>query len=117
MLYFNLIIRVGVSSIFALVLISCSPDKQGAKHIASASEREQRARAFLNPLLNVGDTELKITDQFGSPGYSYEAKNLEQRMYFYFSNTNIDALKSGVGGFTGFFNSNRLTSWEPIYVN
>lgn len=81
-----------------------------------ANETVQKANMYLQALLHIGDSQSNVIQRFGFPSYEYEAHGHELRMYFYFSDTNHEALAKGVGGFTGFFNSNQLTRWEPIYI-
>ena len=97
------------------VLSSCRPKTGNDGQTNKANEVEQKARNYLQPLLQIGDSQTNIIKRFGFPTYQYEAQNHESRMYFYFSDTNVEALAKGVGGFTGFFTGNQLTRWEPIY--
>ena len=80
-----------------------------------ASNIEQKAREYLQPLLHIGDTTNSLIARFGAPFYQYETGEHELAMYFYFPDQDHAALAAGVGGFTGFFTNNQLSYWDPIY--
>jgi hypothetical protein len=88
----------------ATILVSCH-----------AKEADQKARAYLRPLLPIGENVTDIIEKFGPPLYKSTTGDGKLSMSFFFDDHNKAALAAGVGGFTAFFTNNLLVSWEPIY--
>jgi hypothetical protein len=82
---------------------------------AGAKEAERKAREYLQPLLHIGEPLTNIIARFGPPIDKSETPAKELVLYFMFRDNEEKAIAAEVGGFTGFFTNNVLTSWEPIY--
>jgi hypothetical protein len=108
------IIKFSLLALMATMLLSCR--RQSEQAPLTADEIKQKARGYLQPLLQSGESTTNIIAKFGPPFYQYETGMHELAMYFHFSGHDHAALAAGVGGFTGFFTNNQLESWEPIYV-
>lgn len=106
------ILKFGLLAMMATLSLSC---RQADQAPLTAVQIEQKARAYLQPLLHAGDTTTNIIAKFGAPDYQYETGTHELAMYFHFSDHDHEALASGVGGFTGFFTNSQLSHWDPIY--
>lgn len=98
----------------AIMLLSCRREQEQGP--LTAEQIEQKARAYLQPLVQSGASTTNIIAKFGPPFYQYETGNHELAMYFHFSDHDPAALAAGVGGFTGFFTNSQLAHWDPIYV-
>jgi hypothetical protein len=98
----------------ASILLSCRQRSDQAP--LTTQQIDQKARGYLQPLLQSGDSTTNIIARFGAPFYQYETGMHEKAMYFDFPDNDHAALAAGVGGFTGFFTNNQLAHWEPIYV-
>ena len=101
-------------TVVATLSFSC---RQADQAPLTSAQIEQKARAYLQPLLHSGDSTTNIIAKFGPPFYQYETGMHELAMYFDFHHTNQAALAAGVCGFTGFFTNNQLESWDPGYGN
>ncbi len=88
----------------ATMLASCHPQ-----------DADQKARAYLRPLLPIGENVTNIIEKFGPPLDKYITGEGKLSMNFDFDDHDKAALAAGVGGFTAFFTNNLLASWEPIY--
>jgi hypothetical protein len=100
--------------LLTMMSLSCHRGEQSHSE-AENNETEQKARAFLQPMLHVGDSPTNLIARFGPPVYQYETQTHELSMSFSFSTEKQTALAAGVGGFTAFFTANQLTHWDPIY--
>jgi hypothetical protein len=92
------------------MLISCS------RHKAISGSDSERARAYLQPLLHLGESTTNMISRFGPPVYQ-ETTKTNLTLYFAFPDDNKAARAAGVGGFEAFFTSNQLTRWYPAYEN
>jgi len=87
-------------SLFALVsgmLVSCH-----RRAADSTSDSEQRAQAYLQPLLHLGESATNVISRFGPPVHQ-EATKTNLTLYFAFPDDNHAARAAGVGGFEAFF--------------
>jgi hypothetical protein len=100
----NAIVRFSLLLLMATVLLSCR------RH----SVAEQKARAYLQPLLYSGESTANIVARFGVP-YSRAETSVPgfTTMYFQFTGKDRAALPTEVFGFTAFITNNQLVKWEP----
>ena len=111
---------VWVSTILVGVAIAASVHRSRSREQArvelTADQIEQKARAFLQPYLQLGDSSNNFIARFGSPVYSYET-NQKSFLYFNFPLSDHKAMAAGIGGFMGIFTNNQLVHWEPTYIS
>jgi hypothetical protein len=94
---------------------SCSSRQERNAGASATNDVEQRARKYLQPMLQIGESPTNLIEQYGLPFYQYELQNHDVSMSFHFSDMNQAARAAGVAGFTAFVRSNQLNSWDPIY--
>jgi hypothetical protein len=110
--------RLALLFLCLLIVVSCRPKSSDSTSTGNKpTVTENDASRYLQSLLKVGETPEDLTKRFGSPKVRYETETKELCLGFYFTDQNQPgaARAAGVGGFSGFFVSNRLTSWFPIY--
>lgn len=101
-----MVIKISSVVLITAALSSCSRRSEGSG--------EEQARAYLKPLLHIGESKTNIIATFGDPIQQHETQIHEWRMDFLFSDTNREAIAAGVGGVTVFFTNNQVSDWIPI---
>jgi hypothetical protein len=100
------ITRISLLVLMATMLLSCS------QHSAV----EQRAQAYLQPLLHSGESTTNIIARFGTPfGQAKTSVPGLTTWSFQLPDKDRAALPAEVFGFTAFVTNSQLVSWEPIY--
>ena len=64
---------------------------------------EEKARAYLQPLLHIGESPTNLIERFGAPVFKSETPSNELCLTFRFSIHNQATHNAGVGGFDAFF--------------
>lgn len=100
-----------VAALSLLVTTSCDKSDGGG----SGAEKRQRAHDYLQPLIPMGESVTNVIQKFGPPSQTFETPWKTLGLSFIFQDDE-KALAAGVGGFTAYFASNRLTDWAPIYA-
>jgi hypothetical protein len=99
------------------VLVSCHP-KSGAPNSKNDNTTvgKENAQNYLDSILQTGESSDDLVKKFGPPKHKFETQTKELCLLFYFSDQNQieKARAAGILGFSAYFISNRLTSWEPI---
>lgn len=101
-----------VGALFLLVTTSCNKSNESE----SGAEKRQRAHDYLQALIPMGESVTNIIQKFGPPSQTFETPWKTLGLSFHFRDDDENAFAAGVGGFTAYFASNRLTDWQPIYV-
>jgi hypothetical protein len=76
---------------------------------------EQAAQKYIDSQLRAGDSRADLLARFGPEDYQFKTEVNEVGMCFHFPSSYTNATAAGVGGFVGYFSTNRLVRWEPIY--
>jgi hypothetical protein len=96
-------------------LIQEGSDHQPAKTSATVTDLdEQKAQSYIDTLLRVGDTTTNLIARYGPPDYQFETEDRELALCLHLPHSR-EAAAAGVGGFVGYFVTNRLVRWQPIY--
>ena len=95
----------------AVILVSCHKPASKNESIDNG-----QARKYLEPMLHNGDSVSNLVSKFGEPADQYKTREGKLVMSFRFSITNQEAIASHVCGVTAFFDDDKLSDWDPIYI-